>query len=147
MHTPGHTPAFLTYITAKDAFVSDTSFMPDYRSARCDFPGGDAVVLYRSIKKVLDFAPEMRLHLCHDYPPDCRGPLWTTTVAEQRASNIHVHDGISEAEFVSMRTARDKTLTMPVLILSAVQVNVCAGKLPPPEDNGVGYLKIPVNVL
>lgn len=147
LHTPGHTPACLTYIMAKDAFVGDTLFMPDYGSARCDFPGGDAAVLYRSIRKVLALAPDTRLHLCHDYPPDGRAPAWVSTVAEQRARNIHVHDGISEAEFVSMRTVRDKTLAMPVLILPAVQVNVRAGQLPPPEDNGVRYLKIPVNVL
>ena len=147
MHTPGHTPACLTYVMGQDAFVGDTLFMPDYGSARCDFPGGDAGVLYRSIRNVLALAPDTRLHLCHDYPPDGRAPAWVSTVAEQRASNIHVHDGISEAQFVSLRTARDKTLSMPVLILPAVQVNVRAGNLPPPEDNGVRYLKIPVNVL
>ena len=147
MHTPGQTPACLTYITARDAFVGDTLFMPDYGSARCDFPGGDAAVLYRSIRKVLALAPDMQLHLCHDYPPSSRAPAWVSTVAEQRAGNIHVHDGVSEAEFVSLRTARDKTLSMPVLILPAVQVNARAGHLPPPENNGVRYLKIPVNVL
>lgn len=147
MHTPGHTPACLTFVAGQDAFVGDTLFMPDYGSARCDFPGGDAATLYRSIKKVLALPPDTRLHLCHDYPPEGRGPVWVTTVAQQRAANIHVHDGVTEAEFVSLRTARDKTLAMPVLILPAVQVNVRAGHLPPPEDNGVRYLKIPLNAL
>jgi len=147
MHTPGHTPACLTFVVGQDAFVGDTLFMPDYGSARCDFPGGDAATLYRSIKKVLALPPDTRLHLCHDYPPEGRGPVWVTTVAQERADNIHVHDGVTEAEFVSLRTARDKTLAMPVLILPAVQVNVRAGHLPPPEDNGVRYLKIPLNAL
>ena len=147
MHTPGHTPACLTYLLGRHAFVGDTLFMPDYGSARCDFPGGDAATLYRSIQKVLALAPDTQLHLCHDYPPAGRGPMWVSTVAEQRSHNIHVHDGVSEADFVSMRRARDKTLAMPVLILPAVQVNVRAGQLPPPEDNGVSYLKIPVNLL
>lgn len=147
MHTPGHTPACLTYVFNKHAFVGDTLFMPDYGSARCDFPGGDAATLYRSIQKVLSLAPDTQLHLCHDYPPAGRTPVWVSTVAEQRAKNIHVHDGVSEADFVSLRTARDKTLAMPVLILPAVQVNVRAGHLPPPEDNGVRYLKIPLNAL
>lgn len=147
MHTPGHTPACLTFVMNQDAFIGDTLFMPDYGSARCDFPGGNASALYRSITKVLALAPQTRLHLCHDYPPKERGPLWVTTVAEQRQSNIHLHDGITETEFVKMRTQRDKTLAMPTLILPAVQVNVRAGKLPPPEDNGVSYLKIPINLL
>ncbi len=147
MHTPGHTPACLTYIIGEDAFVGDTLFMPDYGTARCDFPGGDAATLFRSIRKVLSLPPETRLHLCHDYPPDDRAPEWETTVAAQRAKNIHVHDGVTEAEFVAMRTARDKTLAMPTLILPAIQVNVRAGNLPPAEDNGVRYLKIPVDLL
>jgi glyoxylase-like metal-dependent hydrolase (beta-lactamase superfamily II) len=147
MHTPGHTPACLTFVAGQDAFVGDTLFMPDYGTARCDFPGGDAATLYRSIKKVLARAPDTRLHLCHDYPPEGRGPVWVTTVAQERANNIHVHDGVTEAEFVALRTARDKTLAMPVLILPAVQVNVRAGQMPPPEDNGVSYLKIPLNAL
>jgi glyoxylase-like metal-dependent hydrolase (beta-lactamase superfamily II) len=147
MHTPGHTPACLTYVMGQDVFVGDTLFMPDYGTARCDFPGGDAATLYRSIQKVLALPPETRLHLCHDYPPASRGPAWETTVGEQRASNIHVHEGVSEAAFVALRTARDKTLSMPVLILPAVQVNVRAGRLPPAEDNGVHYLKIPINAL
>lgn len=147
MHTPGHTPACLTYVIGQDAFVGDTLFMPDYGTARCDFPGGDAATLYRSIQKVLALAPDTRLHLCHDYPPESRAPAWVSTVAEQRAQNIHVHEGITEAGFVKMRTARDQTLDMPTLILPSVQVNVRAGKLPPPEDNGVRYLKIPINLL
>ena len=147
MHTPGHTPACMSYVMGQDVFVGDTLFMPDYGTARCDFPGGDAATLYRSIHKVLALPPETRLHLCHDYPPAGRGPAWETTVGEQRASNIHVHDGVSEAAFVALRTARDKTLSMPVLILPAVQVNVRAGRLPPAEDNGVRYLKIPINAL
>ena len=147
MHTPGHTPACMTYVMGQDVFVGDTLFMPDYGTARCDFPGGDAATLYRSIQKVLALPPETRLHLCHDYPPAGRGPAWETTVGEQRASNIHVHDGVTEAAFVALRTARDKTLSMPVLILPAVQVNVRAGRLPPAEDNGVHYLKIPINAL
>ena len=147
VHTPGHTPACLTYVIGSDAFVGDTLFMPDYGTARCDFPGGDAARLYRSIRKVLSLPPATRLHLCHDYPPDGRGPMWVSSVAEQREKNIHVHDGVSEADFVSMRSARDKTLAMPTLILPAVQVNVRAGALPAPEDNGVSYLKIPLNLL
>lgn len=147
MHTPGHTPACLTFVLGQDAFVGDTLLMPDYGSARCDFPGGDAATLYRSIRSVLALAPDTRLHLCHDYPPEGREPRWVSTVAQQRAHNIHVHDGVTEAEFVRLRTARDKTLAMPVLMLPAVQVNVRAGHLPPPEDNGVRYLKIPLNIL
>ena len=147
MHTPGHTPACLTYLTGHDAFVGDTLFMPDYGTARCDFPGGDAAILFRSIQKVLALPPETRLHLCHDYPPESRSPVWVSTVAQQRGGNIHVHDGVTEPEFVALRTARDKTLAMPVLILPAVQVNVRAGRLPPPEDNGVVYLKVPIDLL
>lgn len=147
LHTPGHTPACLSYMVGKDVFVGDTLFMPDYGTARCDFPGGDAATLYRSIRKILALAPDTRLHLCHDYPPEGRAPMWVATVAEQRARNIHVHDGITEAQFVRMRTARDKTLAMPALILPSVQVNVRAGKLPPPEDNGVRYLKLPIDLL
>jgi glyoxylase-like metal-dependent hydrolase (beta-lactamase superfamily II) len=147
MHTPGHTPACLTYVMGQDVFVGDTLFMPDYGTARCDFPGGDAATLYQSIQKVLAQPPDTRLHLCHDYPPPSRDPIWETTVAQERAANIHVHDGVTEAEFVALRTARDKTLSMPVLILPAVQVNVRAGRLPPAEDNGVRYLKIPIDAL
>ena len=147
MHTPGHTPACLTYVIGEDAFVGDTLFMPDYGTARCDFPGGDAATLYQSIRKLLALPVQTRLHLCHDYPPDSRAPVWETTVAQQRADNIHVHDGVSEADFVAMRNARDKTLAMPVLLLPSVQVNVRAGRLPPAEDNGVHYLKIPIDML
>ena len=147
MHTPGHTPACLTYVMGLDVFVGDTLFMPDYGTARCDFPGGDAATLYQSIQKVLALPPNTRLHLCHDYPPPSRDPIWETTVAQERAANIHVHDGVTEAEFVARRTARDKTLSMPVLILPAVQVNVRAGRLPSAEDNGVRYLKIPIDAL
>jgi glyoxylase-like metal-dependent hydrolase (beta-lactamase superfamily II) len=147
LHTPGHTPACMTYLAGRDAFVGDTLFMPDYGTARCDFPGGDASRLYRSIQRLFALDPATRLHMCHDYPPAGRGPLWVTTVADERQHNIHVHDGMTESEFVSMRKARDKTLSMPSLILPAVQVNVRAGKLPPPESNGVSYLKIPINLL
>ena len=147
MHTPGHTPACLSYIVGQDVFVGDTLFMPDYGTARCDFPGGDATALFRSIRKLLALPAEIRLHLCHDYPPDGRAPAWVTTVAEQRAHNIHVHDGTTEAGFVAMRNERDKTLEMPTLILPAIQVNVRAGELPPAEDNGVRYLKIPLDLL
>ena len=147
MFVPGHTPACAAYRFGDAVFVGDTLFMPDYGTARCDFPGGSAHTLYRSIQKVLALSDSAELFLCHDYPPDGRAPAWVSTVAEQRAGNIHVHDGVTEAQFVSLRTARDKTLAMPVLILPAVQVNVRAGHLPPPESNGVRYLKIPVNLL
>ncbi|HLI10015.1 MAG TPA: MBL fold metallo-hydrolase [Alphaproteobacteria bacterium] len=147
LHTPGHTPACITYVIGDAAFVGDTLFMPDYGTARCDFPGGDAAVLYRSIRRILAFPPETRLFMCHDYMPGGRAPRWETSVAEQRAENIHIHDGVGEAEFVAMRRARDKTLEMPALILPAVQVNMRAGEFPPPEDNGISYLKIPLNAL
>jgi len=147
MHTPGHTPACVSYRVGDDAFIGDTLFMPDYGTARCDFPGGDAAALYRSVRKLLALPPHTRLHLCHDYPPDHRTPQWVTTVADQKSHNVHLHDGIGEAEFVAMRTARDRTLEMPVLMLPSVQVNVRAGHLPPPDDNGTRYLKIPLNVL
>mgnify|MGYP001451353540 CR=1 FL=1 len=148
MHTPGHTPACLTYVIGDAAFVGDTLFMPDYGTARADFPGGDAAILYRSIQKVLALPAETRLFMCHDYKAPGRDVFaWETTVAREKAENVHVHDGVSEAEFVRMRTERDATLDMPVLILPAVQVNMRAGHLPPAEDNGVTYLKIPVNAL
>lgn len=149
MHTPGHTPADVTYVIGDAAFVGDTLFMPDYGTARADFPGGDARRLYRSIRRLLEeLPPETRLFLCHDYKAPGRDHYaWETTVAEERAHNLHVHDGVSEEEFVAMRTARDKTLAMPLLLLPSVQVNIRAGQLPPPEDNGVSYLKIPVNVI
>ena len=155
MHTPGHTPACMTYVVRDHsvdpvrtvAFVGDTLFMPDYGTARCDFPGGSAATLYQSIRKVLSLPGDTVLYLCHDYPPQDREPVCMTTVAEQRARNIHVHDGVPEADFVQMRQARDATLAMPVLILPSVQVNMRAGQMPPPEDNGIRYLKIPVNAI
>ncbi|WP_020165531.1 MBL fold metallo-hydrolase [Methyloversatilis discipulorum] len=147
LHTPGHTPACMSYLIEDAAFVGDTLFMPDYGTARCDFPGGDARTLYRSIRTLLALPPETRLFMCHDYMPDGRAPCWETTVADERAHNIHVHDGVSEEDFVAMRTARDATLDMPVLILPSVQVNMRAGHLPPPEDNGTRYLKIPLDAL
>lgn len=142
--TPGHTPACVTYVVGDDAFIGDTLFMPDYGSARCDFPGGDATTLYRSVRKLLALPGHTRLHLCHDYPPEGRAPAWVSTVAEQRARNVHVHDGIDEAGFVAMRKARDATLAAPRLLLPSLQVNVRAGHLPPPEDNGRRYLKLPI---
>lgn len=147
MAVPGHTPACAAYRVGDAVFVGDTLFMPDVGTARCDFPGGDAHTLYRSIRRLLDLPPETRLFMCHDYPPNGREVRWACTVAEQRAQNIHVHDGITEAAFVDMRTRRDATLEMPVLILPSVQVNIRAGAMPPPEANGVSYLKIPVNAL
>ena len=147
MHTPGHTPACVTYVAGDAAFVGDTLFMPDYGTARCDFPGGDSHGLYRSIRRLLSLPAETRLYMCHDYQPGGRPPAWQSTVAEERAWNVHVRDGIGEDEFVAMRTARDRTLDMPALILPAVQVNMRAGRFPPPEENGVSYLKIPLNQL
>jgi glyoxylase-like metal-dependent hydrolase (beta-lactamase superfamily II) len=146
--TPGHTPACMTHVVGDAAFVGDTLFMPDGGTARADFPGGDARVLYRSIRKILDTLPgEMRLFMCHDYGPGGREVRWETTVAEERAHNIHVRDGVSEDEFVAMREARDKTLGMPRLIVPSLQVNIRAGHLPEPEGNGRRYLKVPVNGL
>ena len=148
MHTPGHTPACITYLIGDAAFVGDTLFMPDFGTARADFPGGDAATLYRSIRKVLSLPAATRLFMCHDYKAPGRDVFaWETTVAREKAENIHVRDGISETEFVKMRTARDATLDMPVLILPSVQVNMRAGHMPPPDDNGITYLKIPVNAL
>ena len=148
MATPGHTPACSTYVIGDAAFVGDTLFMPDFGTARCDFPGGDARQLYRSIKKILSLPPETRLFLCHDYKAPGRDRfVWETSVAEERAKNKHVHDGITEEAFVEMRSSRDKELDMPVLILPSVQVNMRAGRKPPPEDNGVSYLKIPLDTL
>lgn len=144
---PGHTPACVAYQIGDAVFVGDTMFMPDVGTARCDFPGGDAKVLYQSVRKLLSLPNETRLFMCHDYPPTDRAINFETTVAEQRAKNIHVHDGVSEAEFVAMRSKRDATLEMPVLILPSVQVNIRAGEMPPKEANGVAYLKIPVNLL
>jgi glyoxylase-like metal-dependent hydrolase (beta-lactamase superfamily II) len=147
MHTPGHTPACMTHVIGNAAFVGDTLFMPDGGTARADFPGGDARVLYRSIKKVLSLPPQMRLFMCHDYGPNGREIRWEASVGEERANNIHVHDGISEDEFVTMRTARDRTLAMPKLIIPSIQVNIRGGKLPDPEPDGQRYLKVPLNKL
>ena len=147
MHTPGHTNDSVTYVVADAAFVGDTLFMPDYGTARCDFPGGDAHRLFRSIQKIFALGDQVRLFLCHVYPPDDRPPRPMVPVAEQRARNVHVHDGTSEEEFVDLRLRRDATLSMPALILPSIQVNIRAGRLPDPEDNGAMYLKIPVDVL
>lgn len=147
LSVPGHTPACMAYQVGDAVFVGDTLFMPDVGTARCDFPGGNAHTLYQSVRKLLSLPPETRLFMCHDYPPEGRAAQWECTVADQRARNIHVHDGVSEAEFVAMRTKRDAGLAMPVLILPSVQVNIRAGELPPPEANGVSYLKIPLNAL
>ncbi len=147
LSVPGHTPACMAYQVGDAVFVGDTLFMPDVGTARCDFPGGNAHTLYQSVRKLLSLPPETRLFMCHDYPPEGRAAQWECTVADQRARNIHVHDGVSEAEFVAMRTKRDAGLAMPVLILPSVQVNIRAGELPPPEANGVRYLKIPLNAL
>jgi len=142
---PGHTPADMAYLVDGGVFVGDTLFMPDLGSARADFPGGDARTLYRSMRRLLDLPAETRMYVCHDYPPPGRELRWQTTVAQQRAHNIHVRDGIGEDDFVRMRQARDATLDVPTLILPSIQVNVRAGQLPPVEDNGVAYLRIPVN--
>lgn len=147
LSVPGHTPACMAYQVGDAVFVGDTLFMPDVGTARCDFPGGDAHTLYQSVRKLLALPGDTRLFMCHDYPPGGRAPAWETTVAAQRADNIHVHDGVSEAEFVALRTTRDATLDMPRLILPSVQVNIRAGAMPPAEANGVTYLKIPVNAL
>lgn len=144
---PGHTPADMAYRVEDAVFVGDTLFMPDVGTARADFPGGDVHALYRSIRILLALPADTTMYVCHDYPPAARAPQWQTTVGEQRAHNIHVHNGVSEEAFVAMRTARDATLDMPALILPSIQVNVRAGDMPPPEDNGIRYLKIPVNTL
>ncbi|CAN0621169.1 putative metallo-hydrolase BURPS1710b_2304 [Burkholderia multivorans] len=151
MHTPGHTPACMTYVvsdgTETAAFVGDTLFMPDYGTARCDFPGGDARTLYRSIRKVLSLPLDTRLYMCHDYQPGGRPLQYVSSVADELNGNVHVRESVSEEEFVAMRTARDATLDMPVLMLPSVQVNMRAGHLPEPEANGVRYLKIPIDAL
>lgn len=144
---PGHTPADMAYVVDGAVFVGDTLFMPDVGTARADFPGGDAHALYASMRRILALPPETRMYVCHDYPPNDRAPAWETTVAAQRTGNIHVRDGVSEAEFVKMRQARDATLDVPTLILPSIQVNIRAGQLPPAEDNGVAYLRIPINAL
>lgn len=147
LFVPGHTPACVAYQFGDAVFVGDTLFMPDVGTARCDFPGGDARALYASTRKILSLPADTRLFMCHDYPPNGRAVRFETTVAEQRALNIHVHDGVTEDEFVAMRTKRDATLDMPVLMLPAVQINIRAGNLPPAEANGVAYAKIPLNLL
>lgn len=148
MHTPGHTPACVTYLIADAAFVGDTLFMPDYGTARADFPGGDAATLYRSIKRILSLPPETRIFVGHDYLPAGRSsPVWQSTVADERASNVHVHDGVSEEAFVQLRQERDKTLPAPKLILPSLQVNIRGGALPKPEEDGRVYLKTPVSLV
>jgi glyoxylase-like metal-dependent hydrolase (beta-lactamase superfamily II) len=148
IHTPGHTPACLTYVIGDAAFVGDTLFMPDYGTARCDFPGGDAATLFRSIQKIFALPDATRVFLCHDYKAPGRAHFaWESTVKEERDRNIHVGGGVTKADFVTMRTARDKTLSMPKLILPSVQVNMRAGELPPPDANGVRYLKLPIDAL
>ncbi len=147
LHTPGHTPACMTHVIGDAAFVGDTLFMPDGGSARADFPGGDARTLFRSMRRILELPPETRLFMCHDYGPNGREIRWESTVAEERAHNIHVKDGMTEDAFVAMREARDRTLGMPRLILPSLQVNMRAGALPPAEPNGRVFLKLPVNAL
>lgn len=148
MHVPGHTPADIAYVVGDAVFTGDTMFMPDYGTARADFPGGDARKLFRSLRRILSLPDETRLFMCHDYLPNGRSQyVWETTVAAEREGNIHAHDGVTEDEFVQMREARDATLDMPRLILPAVQVNMRAGHMPPADDNGVTYLKLPINAV
>jgi glyoxylase-like metal-dependent hydrolase (beta-lactamase superfamily II) len=148
LHVPGHTPACIAYVIGDAVFVGDTMFMPDYGTARADFPGGDARRLFRSLRRILALPAQTRLFMCHDYLPEGRSDYrWETTVEAQRKHNVHAHDGIGEDEFVAMREARDKTLAMPRLILPSVQVNMRAGHFPPAEDDGVSYLKIPLNTV
>jgi glyoxylase-like metal-dependent hydrolase (beta-lactamase superfamily II) len=147
LYVPGHTPACVAYQIGDAVFVGDTMFMPDVGTARCDFPGGDAKTLYAAVRKLLRLPPQTRLFMCHDYPPNHRKVAFESTVSAQREKNIHVHDGVSEAEFMAMRSQRDATLEMPVLILPAVQINIRAGEMPPKESNGIAYLKIPLNAL
>lgn len=145
LHVPGHTPADMAYQVGDDIFVGDTLFMPDVGTARADFPGGNAAQLYHSIQRILALPTHTRIHVCHDYPPDHRGPAWTCTVAAQKAHSIHVHDGVDEAAFVAMRQKRDATLAMPTLILPSVQVNLRAGHMPPAQADGRTYLQVPIN--
>jgi len=147
IYTPGHTPADMSWRIGDAVFVGDTIFMPDVGTARCDFPGGNAHTLYQSIQTLLSMPEDTRLFMCHDYPGDKREHAYLTTVAEQKKHNIHVHDGVTEQQFVAMREARDKTLEMPRLILPSIQLNIRAGQMPPAEDNGTVYFKIPVNLL
>jgi glyoxylase-like metal-dependent hydrolase (beta-lactamase superfamily II) len=148
MHTPGHTPACLAYLVADALFVGDTLFMPDFGTARVDFPGGDAATLYQSIQRIFTLPDETRLFMCHDYKAPGREVFaWETTVADERENNLHIHAGVTEQEFVAFRQARDATLSMPRLILPSIQVNIRAGEMPPAEDNGVSYLKLPIDAL
>ena len=147
LYVPGHTPACMAYEIGDSIFVGDTLFMPDVGTARCDFPGGSASNLYRSIQSILKYPPNTKLYMCHDYPPNGRPPEYQSTVAEQKKSNIHVHDGVTEEQFVAMRNKRDAGLEMPVLILPSIQVNIRAGHMPKAEGNGTAYLKIPLNAL
>lgn len=148
LHVPGHTPADMAYVVGDALFTGDTMFMPDYGSARADFPGGDARKLYRSVRRLMQLPDETRVFLCHDYmAPNREEYMWETTILAERTGNVHLHDGVSEDEFVEMRTQRDATLAMPKLILPSLQVNIRAGHLPEPEENGVRYLKVPVNLL
>lgn len=147
LYVPGHTPACMAYEIGSALFVGDTLFMPDVGTARCDFPGGDAKTLYQSIQKILAYPHETRLYMCHDYPPNERPVENCTTVGDEKQANIHIHNGITEEQFVKMRTQRDATLGMPNLILPSIQVNIRAGHFPEPEDNGISYLKIPLNAL
>ena len=147
LYVPGHTPACMAYEIGDALFVGDTLFMPDVGTARCDFPGGNARTLYQSVQKILSYPKQTKLYMCHDYPPNGRAPECFTTVEAEKSSNIHVHDGISEEQFVQMRTKRDETLQMPTLILPSIQVNIRAGHFPEPESNGKSYLKIPLNIL
>ena len=144
---PGHTPADMAYQLDDAVFVGDTLFMPDVGTARADFPGGDAHQLYHSIQKILSLPPQTRLFMCHDYPPSNRSPQWESTVLEEKMHNIHIKDGVTEDAFVAMRTKRDATLEIPVLMLPSVQVNIRAGRFPDPESNGVSYFKIPINAI
>ena len=147
LYVPGHTPACMAYEIGDSIFVGDTLFMPDVGTARCDFPGGSASNLYRSIQSILKYPPSTKLYMCHDYPPNGRPPAYQSTVADQKKSNIHVHDGITEEQFAAMRNKREAGLEMPVLILPSIQVNIRAGHMPKPEGNGTAYLKIPLNAL
>jgi glyoxylase-like metal-dependent hydrolase (beta-lactamase superfamily II) len=144
LHTPGHTPACMSFVVGDCCFVGDTLFMPDYGTARCDFPGGDATTLYESMQQILSLPDDTRLFMCHDYAPGGREYLWETTVADTKAHNIHLV-GKTKAEFINMRTTRDAQLSAPRLLLPSVQINMRAGHMPPAEDNGIAYLKIPVN--
>ncbi len=147
MFVPGHTPADVAYHIRDNIFLGDTLFMPDVGTARCDFPGGDVNALYQSIQRILSFPENTKLYMCHDYPPETRSPAWVCTVKDQKAHNIHVNVGKTKAEFIQMRTARDKTLEVPTLLLPSIQVNIRAGEFPEVESNGVHYLKIPLNLI